>query len=157
MRRSLPPITCRVSDTLIARGHHGLIVSAPESATGAADTARVLEVELGALVRAEVFLLDEEPILLLVSAAHEVDPTRVGARLDGPLTPAPPHLVMRYTGHMPGSVAPVGHPTNLSTWVDSTLARFGELWAAGGSPGTVFRTCYSELLRITAGLSLEVA
>lgn len=117
----------------------------------------MLEVELGALVRAEVFLLDEEPILLLVSAAHEVDPTRVGARLDGPLTPAPPHLVMRYTGHMPGSVAPVGHPTNLSTWVDSTLARFGELWAAGGSPGTVFRTCYSELLRITAGLSLEVA
>ncbi|WP_459548934.1 YbaK/EbsC family protein [Nocardia sp. X0981] len=156
MRRSLPPITCRVSDTLIARGHHGLIITAPESATTAAATAEVMETDLGALVQAEVFLLGDEPILLLVSAAHRVDTARTGARLDGALIPAPPHLVVRYTGQLPGSIAPVGHPVNLPTWVDSALSEFRELWAAGGSPGTVFRTSYPELLRITAGLSLDV-
>lgn len=156
MRRSLPQITCRVSDTLIARGHHGLIVTAPESATGPAETAEAMEVELGALVHSEVFLLGDEPILLLVSAAHRVDPERTGARLEGTLVPAPPHLVMRYTGQLPGSVAPIGHPANLPTWVDSRLSGHRELWAAGGSPGTVFRTSYTELLRITAGLSLDL-
>ncbi|MEU1985777.1 YbaK/EbsC family protein [Nocardia sp. NPDC019395] len=156
MRRSLPPITCRVSDTLIARGHHGLIVTAPESAVGPAETAHAMEVELGALVHAQVFLLGDEPILLLVSAAGTVDTARTGARLDGVLVPAPPHLAVKYTGQPPGSIAPVGHPANLPTWVDSTLSQFGELLAAGGSPGTVFRTSYTELLRITAGLSIDV-
>jgi prolyl-tRNA editing enzyme YbaK/EbsC (Cys-tRNA(Pro) deacylase) len=156
MRRSLPPITCRVSDTLIARGHHGLIVTVPESAAGPTETAHAMEVEPGALVQAQVFLLGDEPILLLVSAAHPVDTARTGARLDGVLVPAPPHLTVKYTGQLPGSIAPVGHPANLPTWVDSTLSRFGELLAAGGSPGTVFRTSYAELLRITAGLSIDV-
>jgi hypothetical protein len=95
---------------LIARGHHGLIVTAPESATGPAETAEAMEVELGALVHSEVFLLGDEPILLLVSAAHRVDPERTGARLEGTLIPAPPHLVMRYTGQLPGSVANCGPP-----------------------------------------------
>ncbi|WP_058853366.1 YbaK/EbsC family protein [Nocardia jinanensis] len=156
MRRSLPQITCRVSDTLIARGHHGLIVTAPESATGPVETAEALEVELAALVHSQVFLLGDDPILLLVSAVHRVDTERTGARLDGPLIPAPPHLVVRYTGQLPGSIAPVGHPANLPTWVDSGLSGHRELWAAGGSPGTVFRTSYQELLRITAGLSLDL-
>ncbi|WP_280397589.1 YbaK/EbsC family protein [Nocardia carnea] len=156
MRRSLPPITCRVSDTLIARGHHGLIVSVPESAVGPVETAQAMEVDPGALVQAQVFLLGDEPILLLVSAAHQVDARRTGARLDGVLIPAPPHLAVKYTGQLPGSIAPVGHPVNLPTWVDSMLAGFGELLAAGGCPGTVFRTSYPELLRITAGLSLEM-
>ncbi|WP_328390175.1 YbaK/EbsC family protein [Nocardia sp. NBC_00416] len=156
MRRSLPQITCRVSDTLIARGHHGLIVTTPGSATGPAETAEAMEVDLGAVVHSEVFLLGEEPVLLLVSAAHRVDPARTGRRLEGALIPAPPHLVMRYTGQLPGSVAPVGHPVNLPTWVDTSLSEHRELWAAGGSPATVFRTSYPELLRITAGLSIDV-
>ncbi|MFI1465069.1 YbaK/EbsC family protein [Nocardia carnea] len=156
MRRSLPPITCRVSDTLIARGHHGLIVTVPESAAGPAETAHAMDVAPGALVQAQVFLLGDDPILLLVSASHRVDAARTGARLDGELVAAPPHLAVKYTGQLPGSIAPVGHPANLPTWVDSTLSRFGELVAAGGYPGAVFRTSYSELLRITAGLSLDV-
>ncbi len=115
-----------------------------------------MDVAPGALVQAQVFLLGDDPILLLVSASHRVDAARTGARLDGELVAAPPHLAVKYTGQLPGSIAPVGHPANLPTWVDSTLSRFGELVAAGGYPGAVFRTSYSELLRITAGLSLDV-
>lgn len=133
-----------------------MIVTVPESAAGPAETAHAMGVTPGALVQAQVFLLGDDPILLLVSAAHRVDATHTGARLDGELVPAPPHLAVKYTGQLPDSIAPVGHPANLPTWVDSTLSGFGELVAAGGYPGAVFRTSYPELLRITAGLSLEV-
>ncbi|MBF6128873.1 YbaK/EbsC family protein [Nocardia brasiliensis] len=157
MRRStLPPIACRVADTLIARGHHGVIVTQPAPTPTVADAARALGVEVGAITTAAVFLLDEDPVLLLVSGAHEVDLTVTGKRLEGTLTPAPAELVRQVTGQPIGGVAPVGHPTNLPTWVDSELSRHREVWAAGGHPNTVFRTSFHELVRITAGLPIDV-
>ncbi len=60
------------------------------------------------------------------------------------------------TGQPIGGVAPLGHPTNLPTYIDTALEQYPELWAAAGHPNTVFRTTYSELLRITAGLAVDM-
>lgn len=127
-RSSLPPVACRVADTLIARGHHGLIVSQPAPTHTAADAAQALGVEVGAITKSLVFLLDDDPVLLLVSGAHQVDLANTGARLEGTLTRAPADLVREVTGQPIGGVAPVGHPTNLPTWVDSALSRHREVW-----------------------------
>jgi prolyl-tRNA editing enzyme YbaK/EbsC (Cys-tRNA(Pro) deacylase) len=91
-----------------------------------------------------------------VSGEHQVDLERTGERLQGTLTRAPAKVVREVTGQPIGGVAPVGHPTNLSTYVDNALSRHRELWAAGGHPNTVFRTSFSELVRITAGLAIDV-
>ncbi|MBF6337640.1 YbaK/EbsC family protein [Nocardia abscessus] len=155
-RSSLPPVACRVADTLISRGHHGLIVAQPEPTHTAADAARALGVDVGAITKSLVFLLDDDPVLLLVSGEHQVDLAKTGARLEGTLTRAPADLVRAVTGQPIGGVAPVGHPTNLPTWVDNALGRHREIWAAGGHPNTIFRTSFPELLRITAGLPLDV-
>jgi hypothetical protein len=40
--------------------------------------------------------------------------------------------------------------------VDVWLDGYGEVWAAGGHPHTVFPTSYEELLRITGGTPAEV-
>ncbi len=149
-------MSSRVSDTLIARGHHGVIVTQTEPTRTADEAARALGVDVGAITKSLVFLLDEEPVLLLVSGAHQVDLVRTGERLQGTLTPAPARMVRRFTGQPLGGVAPVGHPANLSTYVDNALSRHRELWAAGGHPNTVFRTSFSELVRITAGLAIDV-
>ncbi|ONM47398.1 YbaK/EbsC family protein [Nocardia donostiensis] len=156
MRRSLPPASCRVSDTLIARGHHGVILTQPEPAATTDDAARVLGVDIGAITKSLVFLLDDDPVLLLVSAAHQVDLRRTGQRLDGVLVPASAELAVQMTGQEIDGIAPVGHPANLPTWVDTALSRHRELWATAGHPDTMFRTSYRELLRITAGLAVDV-
>lgn len=156
MRRSLPPVAARVSDTLIARGHHGVIVTRSEPTHTAEQAAQALGVEVGAITKSLVFLLDDDPVLLLVSGAHQVDLGRTGERLEGTLTRAPAELVREVTGQPLGGVAPVGHPTNLPTFVDNALSGHRELWAAGGHPNTVFRTSFPELVRITAGLAIDV-
>ncbi|MQY17985.1 YbaK/EbsC family protein [Nocardia macrotermitis] len=156
MSRSLPTVASRVSDTLIARGHHGVIVTQTQPTSTAAEAAQALGVEVGAITKSLLFLLDDEPVLLLVSGAHQVDLERTGERLQGTLTPAPARMVRKFTGQPIGGVAPVGHPANLSTYVDNALSRHRELWAAGGHPNTVFRTSFSELVRITAGLAIDV-
>ncbi|QIS08346.1 MULTISPECIES: YbaK/EbsC family protein [Nocardia] len=155
-RSSLPPVACRVSDTLIARGHHGVIVNQPNPTHTAADAARALGIEVGAITKSLVFLLDEDPVLLLVSGAHQVDLDNTGKRLEGTLKRAPAEMVQEVTGQPIGGVAPVGHPTNLPTWVDNELSRHREVWAAAGHPNTVFRTSFHELVRITAGLPIDV-
>jgi len=152
----LPTVAARVSDTLIARGHHGVIVTQEEPTHTAAQAAQALGVEVGAITKSLIFLLDEDPVLLLVSGEHQVDLERTGKRLQGTLTRAPAEVVREVTGQPIGGVAPVGHPTNLSTYVDNALSRHRELWAAGGHPNTVFRTSFTELVRITAGLTIDV-
>jgi len=156
MTRSLHPNAHRVSDTLIARGHHGLIVQQPETVHTAEQAAAALGVEVGAIVKSLVFLLDDEPIMLLVSGAHRVDVARTGDRLDGALAPASPDLVTEVTGQPLGGVAPLGHPANIPTYIDRSLRFHPELWASGGCPNTLFRTVYSELRRITAAVDVDV-
>lgn len=156
MRRSLPPVAARVSDTLIARGHHGVILTQPRPAHTAQDAAEALGVALGAITKSLVFLLDDDPVLLLVSGAHQVNLESTGRRLEGTLCRAPVTMVRQLTGQPAGGVAPVGHPLNLPTFIDTALAAHGELWAAGGHPNTVFRTTFGELVRITAGLAIDV-
>ncbi|WP_405488177.1 YbaK/EbsC family protein [Nocardia sp. NBC_00511] len=156
MRRSLPPVASKVSDTLIARGHHGVIITQPNPTRTAQEAAEALGVTVGAITESLVFLLDDDPVLLLVSGVHQVNLDRTGQRLEGTLAPAPAAMVREVTGQPIGGVAPLGHPTNLPTFIDNALAGHTELWAAGGHPNTVFRTTFGELVRITAGLAIDV-
>jgi len=55
-----------------------------------------------------------------------------------------------------GGVAPIGHPAPLRTIVDTVLAQFDEVWAAGGHPHYVFPTSFNELVRITGGMPADV-
>ncbi|ORI27343.1 YbaK/EbsC family protein [Rhodococcus sp. 1168] len=156
MHRLLHPNAAHVADVLISRGHHGVVVTAPLPTADAAAESLGVDVDVGAIVKSLVFLLDDDPVLLLVSGAHRVNLDRTGRRLEGTLSQAPLDLVEHCTGQPIGGIAPVGHPTNLPTYIDEHLAEYPELWAAAGHPNTIFRTTYSELLRITAGLALSI-
>lgn len=156
MSRLLHPNAAHVADTLISRGHHGVVVSSPEGTHTAADAAAALGVEVGAIVKSMVFLLDDEPVLLLVSGAHNVHLERTGERLGGTLMRAPLDTAKHATGQPIGGIAPVGHPTNLDTFIDQDLAGYAEVWAAAGHTNTIFRSTFTELVRITAGLAIDV-
>lgn len=156
MARLLHPNAAHVAKTLIARGHHGVIVTQDEPTHTAQDAATALGVQVGAIAKSLVFLLDDDPVLLIVAGDHLVDVERTGKLLEGTLTRAPVNLVRQMTGQPVGGVAPVGHPTNLPTYVDNALNRYAELWVAAGTPNTVFRTTFPELVRITAGLTIDM-
>jgi prolyl-tRNA editing enzyme YbaK/EbsC (Cys-tRNA(Pro) deacylase) len=68
-----------------------------------------------------------------------------------------PEFVREHTGQPIGGVAPLGHPKPLRTLVDTALARYEGIWAAGGVPRAVFPTSYEELLRITDATPVDVA
>ncbi len=94
---------------------------------------------------------------MLASGAHRVD-TGAAAALAGAarVRRADPEFVRAATGQVIGGVAPVGHPTPLPTLVDTWLQRYDEVWAAAGHSHAVFRTTFSELLRITNGTPADI-
>lgn len=124
----------------------------------AAAAAAALGVEVGQIANSLIFDADGEPLLVLTSGAHRVDTGKVAAGLGiGRLGRATPEFVRAHTGQAIGGVAPVGHPAPVRTLVDTALAAYDEIWAAGGVPRAVFPLTYAELLRVTGGTPTDVA
>ena len=129
-----------------------------DSARTAAEAADALGVPVGAIVKSLVFAADGQPVLVLASGDHQVDTTKVAAIIGaGTVKRADADLVRAATGFPIGGVAPVGHPTALTTVVDEHLGDFDVVWAAAGTPHAVFPTRYDELVRICSGVPAEVA
>jgi prolyl-tRNA editing enzyme YbaK/EbsC (Cys-tRNA(Pro) deacylase) len=94
----------------------------------------------------------------MTSGAHRVDTEYLASRLGrGALRRASPDQVREATGQAIGGVAPVGHPAKLTTIVDQALTAHPQVWAAAGTPRTVFPTTAAELVTITRGRLLAVA
>lgn len=134
------------------------VVILDEAVHTAAAAAAALGIEAGQIANSLIFDADGEPLLVLTSGAHRVDTAKVAAGLGvGKLRRATPEFVREHTGQAIGGVAPVGHPEPVRTLVDTALARYDVVWAAGGVPRAVFPISYAELVRVTDGTPAEVA
>ena len=97
------------------------------------------------------------PVLVIASGANRVDEAKVGQILGTPIHRADADFVKGVTGFSIGGVPPVGHSTRLSVLLDQTLKNFEEIWAAGGTPKSVFRLTPSQLLALTDGTYADLA
>lgn len=157
MTENLPARSRLVHEALRAAGIAGEIVVLPDAASTAALVASALGVEVGAIANSLVFWSDDAPLLVMTSGAHRVDTTALAERLGrGDIRRATPDQVREATGQAIGGVAPTGHPAPLVTIVDEALAAYSEIWAAGGTPHTVFPLTYDELARLTGGTVMRV-
>ncbi|MEV7612642.1 YbaK/EbsC family protein [Streptomyces sp. NPDC089799] len=153
----LPDRCVPVAEALAAAGLPDRVRVLDESARTAAEAAAALGCEVGAIANSLVFLSGGEPVLVLTSGGHRVDTAALAARWGrAGLRRATPEEVRRATGQAIGGVAPVGHPRRLPTVVDEALTGHDRIWAAAGTPHTVFPTTAAELLRLTGGRLLPV-
>ncbi|MDZ8172000.1 YbaK/EbsC family protein [Microbacterium xanthum] len=148
----LPARSVLVRDRLREEGIDGEIVVLPEAASTAALAAAALGVEVGAIANSLVFWTDDGPLLVMTSGAHRVDTAGLSQRLGiTGIRRATPDQVREATGQAIGGVAPCGHPERLRTIVDQDLADVDEIWAAAGTPHTVFPVNFDQLVRLTGG------
>jgi prolyl-tRNA editing enzyme YbaK/EbsC (Cys-tRNA(Pro) deacylase) len=148
----LPARSRLVHDSLRAAGITGDIVVLPDAASTAPLAAAALGVDVGAIANSLVFWSDGEPLLVMTSGGHRVDTHALAARLGRQaIQRATPEQVRDATGQAIGGVAPTGHPSPLKTIVDEDLAGYPEIWAAGGTPHTVFPLTFDDLVRLTGG------
>ena len=151
------PNAAAVASALAEAGAAGEVRELTECARTAAAAATALGCDVAAIANSLVFMADGEAVLILTSGGHRVDTGYVAGQLGvGVLRRASPEQVRAATGQPIGGVAPVGHPSPVRTFVDTALAAYPVVWAAGGTPHRVFPTSYPELLRICAAEPVTV-
>jgi prolyl-tRNA editing enzyme YbaK/EbsC (Cys-tRNA(Pro) deacylase) len=149
--------TTAFAEALAEAGCAGEVRVLPESSHTAAQAAAALGCDPGAIASSLVFLAGDEPLLVMTSGAHRVDTDLLSRELGVPLVMARAKVVKEVTGQPIGGVSPIGHPGPLRTVVDRSLQQYGELWAAAGSPDSIFPITFEELVRITNGTPMQVA
>ena len=148
----------RVKAAIAAAGIEAEVVILPDGARTAADAARSCDCAVGQIAKSMIFEGEESGALklLLVSGAHDVDLTQAKALFGEPLKRADAKRVRAETGFAIGGVAPLGHLTQVETWMDRTLMQYDAVWGAAGTPHSVFRVSPEELLRATGATLFEM-
>jgi len=90
-------------------------------------------------------------VLVIASGANRVDEKLVAAALGDRIAKADAAFVRDKTGFAIGGVAPVGHTEKPVTLIDEDLLGHAEIWAAAGTPNSVFRLTPQELVAMTDG------
>ncbi len=113
--------------------------------------------DVGAIVKSLIFVVDGVgPVLALTSGSNRVDVERLGAHFGGSARQAKADEARAATGYSIGGTPPFGHPAPLPALCDPALVDYDEVWAAAGTPDTVFPIAPAELLRLSGAEVVDV-
>ena len=129
----------RVADAARDRGLEIEIREFPEGTHTADDAARAIGVSVGQIVKTLVFMADARPVICFVSGPNRLDTRRLAAITGAAeVRRANADEVRQATGFAVGGVPPFGHAAPVPTYCDRDLLQYDAVWAAGGTPMTVF-------------------
>jgi Cys-tRNA(Pro) deacylase len=122
------------------------------TARTAADAAKSLNCEVGAIVKSLLFKNGDSYFLCLVSGDKRCSLNKLKKFFNSKdLSMASPNDVKEQTGYTIGGVSPIGHTNSLQILIDSSLNRFKDLFAAAGHPNCIFKINFTNLIKITSG------
>lgn len=149
----------RVAEVLERSGIEFEITILPDAVHTAKLAAAALGCEVGQIANSLIFRNrgDNRAILVMCSGDRRVDLDRVAGQCGLDLARADADFVRAQTGFAIGGVPPVGHAQELTTLLESSLQRHRRVWAAAGTPESVFCMTPSQLQQITAGEWRDIA
>lgn len=129
----------------------------PDATRTAAEAAAAVGCGLSEIVKSLIFEADGVPVLVLMDGASRVDVERVREELGaGAVTRARADLVRETTGYAIGGVPPFGHRTRTRVLADRGLLDHDVVWAAAGTPHTVFPMDPKSLVSYAGGTLVDV-
>ena len=130
----------------------------PEGTKTADDAARAIGCPVSAIVKSLVFVVidpdsNEEPVVALVPGDLRID-TNALAGIAGATRSRRASLdeVRDATGYAAGGTPPFGHATPIRVFADERMRRNDPVWAAAGTPTTVFPISIADLDRLARPL-----
>lgn len=135
------------------------IVTFDESTRTAEEAAAAIGCAVGQIVKSLVFTVKGEPVVALVSGSNQLDTRKLAEQFDvgrKQVERANAETVRTATGFAIGGVPPFGHVATPIMLVDEDLIRYEIVWAAAGTPNTVFSIKPEELARATGGKIIDL-
>jgi Cys-tRNA(Pro) deacylase len=133
------------------------VIVLDNSAKTAIEAASSLGCEVGAIVKSLLFKTENTFTLFLVSGDKKASLNKIKKTLNiKDASMASPDDVKNITGYTIGGVSPVGHLNKIEIFIDHSLARFENLYAAAGHPNCVFKINFDDLQKITNGFIKDI-
>ena len=153
--QELPEATQRVVETGMTLGVIVKPKTFPESTRTAQEAADAIGVDVGQIVKSLIFQVDDELVLAYVSGKNQLDESSLASAAGGEACQrVDAHTVREATGFSIGGVPPFGLRQKFRVFIDETLLSYSEVWAAAGTPNTVFAI---DPKRLVAASGAEVS
>ena len=128
------------------------VIILENSARTAKDAAIALGCDVGAIVKSLLLKTEDSFILCLVAGDKRCSLNKLKKIKDEKdISMASPEEVKTQTGYTIGGVSPVGHLNKLEIFIDKSLERFIDLFAAAGHPNCIFKINFTNIQKITNG------
>ncbi|MEW6718302.1 MAG: YbaK/EbsC family protein [Chloroflexota bacterium] len=143
----------KVQQALKAQGLTLQVIELPSSTRTAAEAAQAVGCQVGQIAKALIFraIHTQRPFLVITSGANRVNEKKLETLVGEKVIKADADFVRGQTGFSIGGVPPIGHTQKIITFIDQDLLKHLVIWAAAGTPQTVFQLTPKELLRMTGG------
>lgn len=116
--------------------------------------------ELGQIVKSLAFIVDEQPIIVLTSGDQRVDDKKLAAMYNvgrKKVKAANAEQCVEIYGYPPGGVPPLALRTaGIPVYIDDSLQRYDQLYAAGGAHNAIFPITLEQLKQVTGGKIADV-
>ena len=134
------------------------VIILENSARTAQNAATALDCNVGAIVKSLLFKTDDGFVLCLVAGDKRCSLNKLKKiKNKKNFSMASPEDVKVQTGYTIGGVSPIGHLNQLEIFIDKSLERFKDVYAAAGHPKCVFKISFEKIQKITNGTIKDIA
>jgi len=128
------------------------VIVLENSARTAQDAATALGCNVGAIVKSLLFKTEDNFTLCLVAGDKRCSLNKLKKIKNiKNVSMATPEDVKTQTGYTIGGVSPVGHLNKIEIFIDKSLEKFNNLFAAAGHPNCIFKINFKNIQKITNG------
>lgn len=153
---SLPEAAARVQELLRELGSQAEVLEFPSGVRTVAEAAASIGVDEGQIAKSLLFMVGQEPVLVVASGRYRVDTERLRQLTGKKVRQATVDEVRSVTGYPVGGVAPLGHAQQMRLLLDQHLWDHVVIYAAAGTPQTAFAIAPDELQAITGGECVDL-
>jgi Cys-tRNA(Pro) deacylase len=142
------------------RGIDATVLTLAAHTTTVEDAARVLGVDTAQIIKSLVFMIDDQPLLVINNGTARVDRKKLAVLIGvgrKRIKFARADQALAATGFVVGSMPPFGHRQKLRTFVDPAVTKVAVVFGGGGDVNAMMRLTPSELLRVTEASLAEVS
>jgi len=158
MKHAQHPTALRTSQLLRDAGIDTHVVEFERPTRTSAEAAAAIGCSVAEIAKSIVFRgkTSGQAVVVVASGDNRVSESKVAAKLGEPLARADAEFVRAATGYAIGGVAPIGHSQPVKLLLDEDLRRFETIWAAAGTPFSVFPLKPDQLQGLTGAQWAEV-
>ncbi|MHB8894628.1 MAG: aminoacyl-tRNA deacylase [Candidatus Geothermincolia bacterium] len=116
-----------------------------------------LGLDLCQLARVELYVIDGEPVMVIVPGDRQVDIEKLKGVTGGEeVTPVPSEDIPSLTGYIASALPPVAHKSEFASYIDYYTLREDVVYTGSGEPTAILKIRSYDLVRATGGETVDL-